>query len=70
MAPTLLLVRTSLGYIDDPLGSELRVHWPEFTAQELRHAAEAAGFQIDEIATREAYDEIPIRRIYLSAMRR
>ena len=59
------------GVIDDPLGSELQVYWAEFTAPELRQAAEAAAFHVDELTTREAYaDEIPTRRIYLSATRR
>lgn len=61
---------TSDGVIDDPLGSELRVYWAEFTDQELRHAAEAAAFQIDDLTVRAAYDsEIPTRRIHLSATR-
>lgn len=58
------------GASDDPRGSDLRVYWAEFTAQELRRAAEAAAFGVDELTTREAYDdEIPARRIYLSARR-
>jgi SAM-dependent methyltransferase len=62
---------TSDGVIDDPLGSGLRVYWAEFTADELRDAAEAAGFDIDDMTTRAAYDdEIPTRRSYLTATRR
>jgi len=61
---------TSDGVIDDPLGSELQVYWAEFTAPELRHAAEATAFHVDELIIREAYDdEIPTRRIYLLATR-
>ncbi|MFD9946707.1 class I SAM-dependent methyltransferase [Nonomuraea sp. NPDC059023] len=58
------------GVIADPLGGELRVYWAEYTAPELRAAAEAAGFLVDDVTVREAYeDEIPTRRIYLSATR-
>ncbi|MEV4892732.1 class I SAM-dependent methyltransferase [Nonomuraea sp. NPDC055795] len=58
------------GVIADPLGSGLRVYWAEFTAPELRAAAGAAGFLVDDVTVREAYeDEIPTRRIYLSATR-
>ncbi|WP_327090592.1 class I SAM-dependent methyltransferase [Nonomuraea sp. NBC_01738] len=58
------------GVIDDPLGADLRVYWAEFTERELRAGVEAAGFLVDELVTREAYDsEIPTRRIYLSATR-
>ncbi|MFI6901341.1 class I SAM-dependent methyltransferase [Nonomuraea sp. NPDC050394] len=59
------------GVIADPLGGELLVYWAEFTANELRAAAGAAGFLVDDLTVREAYeDEIPTRRIYLSATRR
>ncbi|WP_405939017.1 class I SAM-dependent methyltransferase [Streptomyces sp. NBC_00726] len=59
------------GVIDDPLGSELRVYWAEFTAYELRRAAHGAGFSTDDCTVREAYeDEIPARRVYLAATRR
>ncbi|MEU4325592.1 class I SAM-dependent methyltransferase [Nonomuraea dietziae] len=62
---------TSDGVVDDPLGSDLRVYWAEFTEHDLRQAAEAAGFHVDDLTTRGAYDdEIPTRRIYLSASRR
>jgi hypothetical protein len=62
---------TGDGVIDDPLGGELRVYWAEFTAEELRHAAEAAAFHVEEVTVRGAYDdEIATRRIYLSATRR
>ncbi|MBB5084669.1 class I SAM-dependent methyltransferase [Nonomuraea endophytica] len=58
------------GVIADPLGSGLRVYWAEHTADELRAAAETAGFQVDDVTVREAYDdEIPSRRIYLAATR-
>lgn len=57
--------------IDDPLGNDLRVYWAEFTEYELRAAAGAAAFRVDDCTVREAYeDEIPTRRIYLSATRR
>lgn len=57
--------------IADPLGSDLRVYWAEFMEHELRSAVGAAAFRIDECTVREAYaDEIPTRRIYLSATRR
>ncbi|WP_405900074.1 class I SAM-dependent methyltransferase [Streptomyces sp. NBC_00727] len=59
------------GVIDDPLGSELRVYWAEFTAYELRTAARDAGFRVDDCTVREAYeDEIPARRVHLAATRR
>lgn len=62
---------TSDGVVDDPLGSDLRVYWAEFTARELGDAVEASGFRVDELTTREAHDdEIATRRIYLSATRR
>lgn len=56
--------------IDDPLGSDLRVYWAEFTEYELRAAVGAADFRVDDCTVREAYDdEIPTRRIYLAATR-
>ncbi|TRV71560.1 class I SAM-dependent methyltransferase [Streptomyces sp. 130] len=59
------------GVIDDPLGSELRVYWSEYTAYELRRAAHEAGFGTDDCTVREAYEnEIPSRRVYLAATRR
>ncbi|MGQ4489086.1 trans-aconitate 2-methyltransferase [Streptomyces sp. SAS_281] len=62
---------TGDGVIDDPLGSELRVYWAEHTAYELRRAADEAGFGTDDCTVREAYeDEIPARRVYLTATRR
>lgn len=58
------------GEIDDPLGTGVRVHWTEHTADGLRAAATAAGFTVGDLTIREAYeDEIPTRRIYLSATR-
>lgn len=61
---------TTDGEIDDPLGSGIRVYWAEYTAEDLRAAAAGAGFRIDEMSTRAAYeDEISTRRIYLSASR-
>ncbi|MFC8226453.1 class I SAM-dependent methyltransferase [Streptomyces sp. NPDC057287] len=61
---------TSDGVVGDPLGTDHRVYWAEFTAQELCRAAEAAAFQVDDVTVREAYaDEISTRRIYLSATR-
>ena len=58
------------GEIDDPLGTGIRVHWTVHTADGLRAAASAAGFTVDDLTTREAYeDEIPTRRIHLSATR-
>ncbi|MFJ6436355.1 class I SAM-dependent methyltransferase [Streptomyces sp. NPDC091416] len=58
------------GVADDPLGSDLRVYWAEFTAYELRSAAGRAGFCVDDCAVREAYDdEIPTRRVHLAATR-
>ncbi|WP_328902567.1 class I SAM-dependent methyltransferase [Streptomyces sp. NBC_00441] len=59
------------GVIADPLGSDLRVYWAEFTAYELRRAAHEAGFTTDDCTVREAYEnEIPARRVYLTATRR
>ncbi|MEU2021234.1 class I SAM-dependent methyltransferase [Streptomyces sp. NPDC016469] len=59
------------GVTADPLGSELRVYWAEFTACELRRAAHEAGFATDDCTVREAYEgEIPARRVYLTATRR
>jgi SAM-dependent methyltransferase len=61
---------TSDGVIDDPLGSGIRVYWAEFTESELVATAQAAGFRIDDIAAREAYDdEIRIRRLFVTATR-
>ena len=61
---------TSDGVIDDPLGSGIRVYWAEFTEAELVAAAQAAGFRIDDIAAREAYDdEIQTRRLFIAATR-
>ena len=56
--------------IDDPLGSGIRVYWAEFTEAELVGAAQAAGFRIDDVVAREAYDEeIQTRRLFVSATR-
>ncbi|HEY1178670.1 MAG TPA: class I SAM-dependent methyltransferase [Phytomonospora sp.] len=61
---------TADGEIDDPIGTGIRVHWAEHTPEDLRAAAEAAGFHVDGLTTREAYaEEIPTRRIYLTATR-
>ena len=60
----------SEGIVSDPLGSGIPVYWAEFTAAELRAAAEASGFRVDDVTTRAAYEnEIQTRRIYLSATR-
>ena len=60
----------SEGVVDDPLGSGIRVYWAEFTEAELVTAAQAAGFRIDDIAAREAYDdEIQTRRVFITATR-
>ncbi|WP_405761879.1 class I SAM-dependent methyltransferase [Streptomyces sp. NBC_01420] len=62
---------TGDGVIDDPLGGDLRVYWAEFTAGELREAVRDAGFHVDDCTVREAYEnEIPARRVYLTATRR
>jgi hypothetical protein len=61
---------TSDGVINDPLGSDMRVYWAEFGADELHQAAESAGFRVDSCQVREALeDEIPARRIFLTATR-
>ncbi len=61
---------TSDGVINDPLGSDMRVYWAEFGADEFRQASESAGFRVDSCEVREAYeDEIPARRIFLMATR-
>ncbi|WP_329029118.1 class I SAM-dependent methyltransferase [Streptomyces sp. NBC_01423] len=62
---------TGDGVIDDPLGGDLRVYWAEFTVGELREAVRDAGFHVDDCTVREAYEnEIPARRVYLTATRR
>lgn len=62
---------TGDGVIDDPLGGDLRVYWAEFTTGELREAVRGAGFHVDDCTVREAYEnEIPARRVYLTATRR
>ncbi len=61
---------TADGVIDDPLGSGIRVYWAEFTEAELVIAARAAGFRVDDVVARGAYDdEIQIRRLFVSATR-
>ena len=61
---------TGDGVVYDPLGSDIRVYWAEFTADELRQAVRSAGFRVDGCQVREAYeDEIPVRRIFLTATR-
>ena len=58
------------GVIDDPLGSGMRVYWAEFTEAELVIAARAAGFRVDDVVARGAYDdEIQTRRLFVSATR-
>ena len=61
---------TADGVIDDPLGSGIRVYWAEFTEAELVIAARAAGFRVDDVVARGAYDdEIQTRRLFVSATR-
>ena len=61
---------TADGVVDDPLGSGIRVYWAEFTEAELVAAAQAAGFRVDDVTARDAYDdEIPTRRLFVSASR-
>ena len=61
---------TSDGVVEDPLGSGIRVYWAEFTDAELVAAAQAAGFRVDDMAAREAYDaEIQTRRLFITATR-
>lgn len=61
---------TADGVRPDPLGSGIPVYWAEFTAGELRRAVTAAGFGTVEATVREAYaDEIPTRRVFLTATR-
>jgi hypothetical protein len=51
-------------------GSGIRVYWAESTEAELVAAAQAAGFRIDDVTPRDAYDdEIPTRRLSVSATR-
>ena len=57
------------GVVTDPMGSALRVYWAEYSAGELA-AALAGPFRVDACRSRDAYDdEIPSRRIYLTARR-
>jgi SAM-dependent methyltransferase len=57
------------GVTDDPLGSGRRVYWAEYSAGELAEAV-SAQFRVDTCRSRDAYDdEIPARRIYLTATR-
>ena len=57
------------GVVTDPMGSALRVYWAEYSAGELA-AAIAGPFRVDTCRSRDAYDdEIPSRRIYLTARR-
>jgi SAM-dependent methyltransferase len=57
------------GVTDDPLGSGRRVYWAEYSARELA-AAVSAQFRVDTCRSRDAYDdEVPARRIYLTATR-
>ena len=57
------------GVVADPMGSGLRVYWAEYRPAELRNAL-AGQFRVDTCRTRDAYDdEIPARRIYLTATR-
>ena len=61
---------TADGVVDDPLGSGIRVYWAEFTEAELVAAAQAAGFRVDDVTARDAYDdEIQTRRLFVSASR-
>lgn len=61
---------TADGVVDDPLGSGIRVYWAEFTEAELGAAARAAGFRVDDLSARDAYDdEIRTRRLFISATR-
>ncbi len=61
---------TADGVVDDPLGSGIRVYWAEFTEAELVAAAQAAGFRVDDVTARDAYDdEIQTRRLFVSATR-
>lgn len=58
------------GVVDDPLGSGIRVYWAEFIESELVEATRAAGFRVDDVAARGAYDdEIRARRLFITATR-
>ena len=58
------------GVVADPLGSGIRVYWAEYTEAELVAAVGSAGFLVDDVTARDAYDdEIPTRRLFLSATR-
>jgi trans-aconitate methyltransferase len=61
---------TSEGIVEDPLGSGIRVYWAEFTEHELVVALEQAGFRVDDVVARRAYDdEIQTRRLFVSGTR-
>ena len=61
---------TSDGVVEDPLGSGIRVYWSEFTEHELVVALERAGFRVDDVVARRAYDdEIQTRRLFVSGTR-
>ena len=58
------------GWIDDPMGLPAQVFWSAFSPGELRELCINAGFQTPSCAVRDPFpEEIPVRRIYLTAAR-
>lgn len=58
------------GWIDDPLGSGLKVFWSTPTAQELEDSLQQNGFTLLGNDQREPLpQEIAIQRIYITAVR-
>jgi SAM-dependent methyltransferase len=60
----------SEGWIDDPMGSDVKVYWSDFTSSELRAQLEANDFEVTRAEVRDPLpDEVAVRRIYLWAKR-
>ena len=58
------------GWIDDPMGLPAQVFWSAFSPEELRELCVDASFQAPDCAVRDPFpEEIPVRRIYLTAAR-
>ena len=58
----------SEGWIDDPMGSGLRIFWCDFAPEELQALVAGNGFEVSGCEVRDPLpDEIAVRRIFLTA---
>lgn len=54
------------GYVDDLVGFKTRLHFTNFTEEELKSYLRTSGFELTFLETRQPYDfEISVERIYV-----